>query len=148
MKIRFTKHSDEEHSVQIVRSDGSSEDVRLNSRSFLRHDLAHLAAEECVGLEDGFWGQVAKGAPLNGEGMGGATIQLAETLAGPIQTLMRTDAPVVRYIATLSHLLPDRDCGDLGVAVHEKARQLQGHWRATNYGETMEIEWQLNEQSA
>ncbi len=148
MKIRFIKHSDEEHSVQIVRHDGSKDEVRLNSRSFLRHDLAHLAAEQCVGLDDGFWGQVAKGAPLNGEGMGGATIQLAETLAGPVQTLMRIDAPPARYIATLSHLLPDRDCGDLGIAVHEKARQLQGHWRATHYGESMEIEWQLNEQSS
>lgn len=144
MKIRFTKLSDEQHRVQVVRDDGSSDEATLNSRSFLRHDFAHLAAEECVGLEEGFWGLVAKGAPLDGEGMGGPCIQLAETLAGPIQTLMRIDAPVVRYIATLTHLLPDRDCGELGAALHEKARQLQGHRRATAYGDTMEVEWTLS----
>jgi hypothetical protein len=143
MKIRFTKLSDQEHRVQVIRDDGSMDEATLNSHSFLRHDFAHLAAEECVGLDEGFWGLVARGAPLNGEGMGGPYIQLAETLAGPIQTLMRIDAPVVRYIATLSHLLPDRDCGELGAAVHEKARQLQGHWQATAYGDTMEVEWTL-----
>lgn len=146
MKIRFTKISDEEHSVQVIRSDNSCDEARLNSRSFLRHDLAHLVAEECVGLEDGFWGQVAKGAPLNGEGMGGPTIQLAETLAGRVQTLMRMEASQASYTESFSHLLPDRECSDLGAAAYEKARQLQGYWRATPYGDTMEVEWNLNDQ--
>ncbi|MCG8415640.1 MAG: hypothetical protein MI746_15600 [Pseudomonadales bacterium] len=141
MKILFTKLSDEEHRVHIVRCDGSEDDATLNSRSFLRHDFAHLATEECVGLARGFWGQVAKGAGLNGTGIGGPEAQLAEALAAPIQTLMRTGATVETYEKTLSHVLPDRDCGELAMQVKERGRQLEGYWRATPYGETMEVEW-------
>ncbi len=142
MLIRFTKLSDDEHRVQVLRGNGSEEQATLNSRSFLRHDFAHLVTEESVGLRNGFWGQIAKGATLNGEGLGGPGIQLAEALAAPIQTLMRLDAPLEKYQRTLEHLLPDRACVELAAQVKERVRQLEGHWRATAYGETMEIEWQ------
>ena len=141
MKILFTKFSDEEHRVKVIRDDGSEDQTTLVSRSFLRHDFAHLAAEQCVEIENGFWGLVAKGAALDGEGIGGPKIQLAESLAGPIQTLMRLNAPVEKFESYLSHLLPDRNCSQLAIEIKEKGRQLEGHWRATPFGETMEVEW-------
>ena len=141
MKIRFTKLSDEEHQVQVLRDDGSEEARVLNSRSFLRHDFAHLATEQCVGLSKGYWGSVAKGTGLDGAGLGGPEIQLAEALAAPIQTLMREGAELERYHKVLSYVLPDRDCAELAEKVKDIARQLEGHWRATPYGKSMEVEW-------
>lgn len=142
MQIRFTKLSDVEHRLAITRNDGSTDNFVLNSRSFLRHDLAHFITESCVGLNQGFWGLVAQGAPLNGDGMGGPELQLAEALAGPVQILMRDNAATKQFEQVLAYVLPDRDCSELASNMHEQSRKLQGHWRATPYGETMEIEWQ------
>lgn len=61
MDIIFTKISDEQHSVTVRRTDDSEDSTVLNSRSFLRHDLAHLAVESEVPLTKGFWGCVAAG---------------------------------------------------------------------------------------
>jgi len=141
VEISFTKLSDIEHKVRVTRSDGSVDEAVLNSRSFLRHDLAHLAVELEVPLRQGFWGSVASGAQLEGSGFG-ADIGMAESLAAPIQILMRTEAPVSRYLAVIGHLIPELASEDLAKRIHERARQLQGHWRATPYGESMEFTWQ------
>lgn len=37
--LRFTKHSDQRHSLAYVRSDGTGEAAELETRSFLVHDL-------------------------------------------------------------------------------------------------------------
>ncbi len=148
MIIRFTKLSDEEHRIEVQRQDGSRDQTTLNSRSFLRHDFAHLIVEECVGLQQGFWGSLAGGASLDGAGIGGPEIQLAEALAAPVQTLMRLESPLEKYHATLAYVLPDRDCTELAQQVHERVRQIEGHWRATAYGETMELEWQEEHDAA
>src|SRR5690606_26313958 len=62
MLITFTKISDEKHAVKITRSDGSTESAELESRSYLRHDLAHFAIELELPIRKGYWGCVAYGA--------------------------------------------------------------------------------------
>lgn len=107
MQVRFTKLSDARHAVTVVRDDGSTERAELDSRSFLNHDFAHLAVEAELGLERGFWGSVAEGAALDGIGLEGDDITLAERLAGPVQTLLRTDAGPAEFQATLRTIAPD-----------------------------------------
>lgn len=143
MDIIFTKLSDEEHSVAVCREDHSQESAILNSRSFLRHDLAHLAVESELPIERGFWGQVAAGALLSGEGMGGAELALAESLAGPVQTLMRLDAEVEKYLYVLEHVMPERASLDLAARIQARGRQLEGHWKATAYRAEMCLNWPL-----
>ena len=142
MEISIKKISDEAHSVQVTRSDGSQDRIRLNSRSFLRHDFAHFAVEAEVPLRLGYWGSVAGGCSLGGD-IDSPEIWLAESLAGPVQTLIRRDAPVNDYLAVLERHLADRASLDLAQRIHERARQLRGHWRATPYGETMSVFWPL-----
>ena len=141
MKILFTKLSDEEHRVQIYRKDDSTDETTLVSRSFLLHDFAHFAAEEQIGLRNGVWGLIAQGASLDGTGIRGPEAQLAEAIAGPLQILFRDDAELEKFEKTLAYLLPDRDCAELAKQIRERGRHLKGHWRATPFGETMEIEW-------
>ncbi len=38
--------------------------IELDTRSFLHHDLVHLAVEGELGLDGGFWGNVAAGSSL------------------------------------------------------------------------------------
>lgn len=141
MRIRFWKISDERHRVEVERADGTTESVELVSRSFLRHDLAHLAIEIELPIRKGYWGCVAAGASLSGDGVAGDEAQLAESLAGPAQTLMRIDAGPDSYYQLLQKLVPAGTARDLAVRVHERVRQLRGHWRATAYGGEMELVW-------
>ncbi len=72
MRIVFTKISDERHAVTITRTDGTSERVEVETRGYLRHDLAHFAIESELPIRKGYWGCVASGASLGGEGVGGS----------------------------------------------------------------------------
>lgn len=141
MRIAFTKISDEKHAVTITRADGTSERIELESRGFLRHDLAHLAIELELPIRKGYWGCVSSGASLTGEGVAGSDAQLAESLAGPIQTLFRTDAGPEAYSAFLGKSAPKSAGPGLAARVYERVRQLRGHWKATPYGADMELVW-------
>ena len=141
MQITFGRLSDHEHSVEVVRDDGSTDRVVLASKDFLRHDLAHLALELEVGLGDGVWGSVARGGRLDGDGIDGADVAVAERAAGRLQTLMRTEAGVADYDEMLAATMPEVANRELAERLHERARQLIGHWNATPHGHTMTVEW-------
>lgn len=139
MEVRFTRLTDERHAVEVVRDDGTTDRVELDTRSFLRHDLAHWAVESVLGLRHGVWGSVAAGGSLSGVGLDGADVPRAESIAGPVQTLLRTDAGVEAYREALTHA----GVADPEVAsrLHEAVRRLRGHWNATAHGETMALRW-------
>ena len=141
MRIAFTKISDERHVVTVTRADGTSESVEVDTREYLRHDLAHFAIESELPIRKGFWGCIASGASLSGEGVGGKDAALAESLAGPIQTLFRTDAGLDAYTGLLAEISRARGSRDLAARVHERVRQLRGHWKATAYGSQMQLAW-------
>jgi hypothetical protein len=141
VRITFVKISDDRHIVKIARDDGTSESIELASRSFLRHDLAHFAIELELPIRRGYWGCVACGASLSGEGVAGSEAKLAESLAGPIQTLIRIDAGPNAYLGLLRKSLSTRASDDLADRVHERVRKLRGHWRATPCGGQMELVW-------
>lgn len=143
MEITFTKISDDRHALGVTRDDGSTERLELDSRSFLRHDLAHLAAELELGLRGGFWGHVAAGASLHGEGLDGPEIHIAETLAGPLQTLMRVEAGPDEIRHVLERVVPDRATDVDAARIHERIRRLVGHWKATPYGSDMVVAWPM-----
>jgi hypothetical protein len=141
VRIAFTKISDESHAVTITRADGTSERVEVETREFLRHDLAHYAIEFEMPIRKGFWGSIASGASLIGDGIAGSDAQLAESLAGPIQTLFRIDAGQDAYLELLKRFSPMSEVQDLAARVHERVRQLRGHWKATPFRGKMELEW-------
>lgn len=143
MQIVITKISKDEHKIEIVRQVGTREAAILNSRSFLRHDFAHFAVEAEVPIKLGYWGLVAAGASLSGEGFTGKDIALAETLAGPTQTLMRIEAEPDRYLELLQRSLPQQATLELAERIYNRARSLVGYWRATPFGSSMSIAWEV-----
>src|SRR3954469_11423192 len=64
MEILLTRLTDDQHRLEIVRADGSRDGVTLETRSYLLHDLLHLAVEAEAGLGTGFWGCLASGKTL------------------------------------------------------------------------------------
>lgn len=142
MQIAFIKISDERHAVEVTRDDGSRDRVELDSRSFLRHDLAHYAVEVELELEGGVWGSVASGASLAGDGLDGDDMDRAESLAGPMQTMMRVAAGVDEIRDVLDRVAPTMPARqhDLAERLHDRIRRLNGHWAATPYGGSMVLE--------
>ena len=141
MHIAFTQIADQKHAVTITRTDGTSESVEVETREFLRHDLAHFAIELELPIRKGYWGCVASGASLSGEGVAGGDARLAESLAGPIQTLFRIEAGPDAYLELLGRFSQTNGSQDLAARVHERVRQLRGHWKATPYGGQMDLVW-------
>ena len=148
MQVRFTKLSDARHGLEIVRRDGTREAVELETRSLLLHDLVHFALESEAGLEQGFYGLLASGTPLarlNQREAPPASEQLAliETLVGPAQALVNTQMSPEAYLAHARSLAPELVDAQLVERLLERVRQLRGHWRATPYGASMELDWPL-----
>ena len=142
MRVFFCKDSDSAHRVKVIRSDATEESRTLSSRSFVYHDFAHFALELEIPLPNAFWGSVAKGASLSGTDGFGPDIELAESIAGPAQILVKKDAPASSYAAVLGYTLPDpSNVATIANAIHKRVRQLKGQWRATNFGKCMEVEW-------
>src|SRR3954468_10697080 len=64
MEILLTRLTDDRHRMEIARPDGAREAVTLETRSYLLHDLLHLAIEAEARLTTGFWGCLAAGKTL------------------------------------------------------------------------------------
>ena len=120
--------------------------MELETRSLLLHDLVHFALEAEADLQQGFYGLLASGTPLdrlNQRDAPPASEQLAliETLVGPAQALVNGRMTCEAYLAHGSALAPQLVSAAFIERMLERVRQLRGHWRATPYGDSMELDW-------
>jgi hypothetical protein len=159
VRIVFRKLSDERHILEIVRDDGRSERVEFETRSYLAHDLLHLAVEAEAKLGCGFWGNLAAGKTLadmndrTGMALGAAASEMAaiEQIVGALSGAVkgRTAADLVtgmrRFAESLGQTTPAWLTEEFVAAVIERMRRLTGHWRATAFGGTMELRWPVQE---
>jgi hypothetical protein len=155
VRILFHKISDERHVLELVRDDGGREQVECETRSYLQHDLLHYAAEAEAKLDDGFWGNLARGKTLadmndrTGESMGAmggrmpAIEQAVGVLSGSVKgvTAEALVAGFRDYAATADTSVPDWFTVEFVSAVKERMRRLLGRWKATRYGDSMELSW-------
>ena len=149
------KLTDERHALEIVRDGGLRERVECETRSYLMHDLLHFAVESEAGLQGGFWGRLAAGttlAELNDrtKPMGppetdemAAIEQLVGALHGatkgrPAEELV---AGMRRFAEALDASIPDWLTEEFVTRVKERLRRLVGHWNATPYGGSMDLDW-------
>lgn len=155
MRIRLTRLGPQRHALEVER-DGRRERVELETRSTLVHDLTHLAVEEAAGIEHGFFGSLAAGQSFAelADGMAGGrprypdAMMEVERAVAVLQHLARADeepaavhARIVASLAAQDAVPPAWFTVELVTAVRERLRQLLGHWRATPFGQTLELEW-------
>jgi hypothetical protein len=155
MQIRLTKLDNDHHRLEIARDDGSRESLTLETRSYLLHDLLHLAVETEAGLQTGFWGCLARGKTLadmndrTGQSMKEHSADMAtiEQAVGALTGAAKgVDAATVlaglqRWLAATERPLPAWLDEAFIVRVQERMRKLMGHWRATPFGQAMEVRW-------
>jgi len=154
VRVSFVKLTDERHALEIVRDGGLRECVECETRSYLMHDLLHFAVESEGKLGGGFWGRLAAGTTLaemndREKPMGVESGELAaiEQLVGALHgaTKGRSAAELVagmrRFAEALGSPLPDWLTEEFVTRVKERLRHLVGHWKATPYGGSMDLEW-------
>ena len=157
MRILFTRITNERHALEIVRKDGTRERAELETKSFWLHDLTHFAVESEAGLQDGFWGHLAKGATLaemgdyKGEGIKeyAGSLSVIEMLVGAISgalsgvPLENVADNIKGYFESIGQVgsFPPWLTGEYIGRVHERMRKLVGHWNGTPFGSVMELEW-------
>jgi hypothetical protein len=155
VRILMQKLSDERHVLQIVREDGRTEQVECETRSYLQHDLLHYAVEAEARLEQGFWGNLAKGKTLaqmndrTGTAMQAEGTQMLaiERVVGALSAIPKGVSATVVFTAfrdsarSAGVAIPEWLTLDLASAVQERMRRLLGHWKATPYGASMELSW-------
>ena len=145
MRIVFRKLSDQQH---VLEANGDS--MTCETRSLLRHDLLHYAVEAEAGLEDGFWGNLARGrrvGELGNMAAGGPELLAIERLVGALdgaakgQEAAAVVAAVRRYDETSDVATPAWLTEAMVLRVQERMRRLMGQWKATPFGGVMELTW-------
>lgn len=154
LTVRFTRLEPDRHRFEFVRPDGTGEALELETHSFLRHDLVHFALESEARLRGSFYGLLAKVGgyrelTLAGEALGGEA-EMTETVVGPLQTVLKGELDAAAFVERVAAYRADMDLrpipwltADLITVVAERVRQLEGHWKATPFGETMELRFPL-----
>ena len=154
LTVRLTRISPTHHRFEYVRADGSGEALELVTREFLTHDLVHYAVESEARLRGSFYGLLDKiggyaELSLDGAALGGEA-QITEMIVGPLQNALGAEMQaeeVAKRITTFMtdmQLRPPRwfDAAFIET-VRGRMRQLIGQWKATGFGETMELMFDL-----
>jgi len=151
LRLRFTRISNDLHRFEAIRPDGGVEMRELETRSFLPHDLVHYALESEAGPKNSFYGQLARGAgyeDMAGQGEGVRTEMVVGALQGAIARQVDPDAFVAGLKdvwANIGRPPPEWLTPDVVTRTLERLRQIQGRWRATPFGQTMELEFPLDD---
>lgn len=155
--IRLTRVSPTHHRFEYRRPDGSGETIEMETRSLLFHDLLHFAVETEAGLRGSFYGVLAKiggyeelsvagGTALGGE------IAITERVVGALTGALRSEADldaegfvaqVTEFLDVYEERAPRWLTPGFVLAVRERMRALEGRWKATPFGEAMELEFPL-----
>jgi hypothetical protein len=152
LALRFTRVSPTHHRFDYRRADGTGEAIEMATPSLLFHDLLHYAVESEAGLKGSFYGildkiggyeelTVAGGAALGGE------IAITERVVGALTGALQDQglgadafvAQVSEYLDLFEERAPRWVTPTFITAVRELMRQLMGRWKATPFGETLEL---------
>ena len=155
VRILLRKLSNERHTLEIVRDDGRSEQMECETRSYLHHDLLHYAAEAEARLDDGFWGNLARGKTLaqmnerTGQAMAaeGPRMLAIEQVVGVLSAVVKgASANIVvaafhDYATNAGFPIPGWMTEAFVSAVEERMSRLLGRWKATPCGDAMALQW-------
>jgi hypothetical protein len=152
LTLRFTRLSPTHHRFEYRRPDGTGEAIEAETRSLLRRDLLHYSVESEAGLRGSFYGLLGKiggyeELTVNGGAALGGEVAITERVVGALQGAMEEHdldggaflERVTEYLELYEERAPRWLTPALVLAVRELMRQLMGRWKATPFGETLEL---------
>jgi len=154
--LRFTRLSPSHHRFEYRRPDGTGEAIEMETRSLLLHDLTHYAVESEAGLRGSFYGLLAKiggyqELTVNGGAALGGEVAITERVVGALQGALNGEdfdpkafsGAIAEYIELYDERPPRWLTPEFVTRVRERLRRLNGRWKATPFGETMELTFPL-----
>ena len=143
--VRFTRLNPTHHRFEAIRAEGTRDVREFETKSLLLHDLVHFAVESEAKLRGGFYGTLAEGADYDAPRPGSEAMAI-EGVVGPLQGALKGDVVPDAFVtrlraaqASMGGEAPAWLTAELIARVLERLRQLQGQWRATPFGQTMEL---------
>jgi hypothetical protein len=160
LTVRLTKLSNKHHRFAYQRSDGSGQHLDLETRNFLLHDLIHFAVESEGRFKNSFYALLARGETYESLGdadmtdashPGGDEILMTERIVGAFTGLAKGLATPAQVLDGIRNLLEAHEepmpawlTLDFAEHVAERLRQLQGRWKATPFGATLELQFDVD----
>ena len=151
LRLRFTRLTEQRHRFEAIRPDGAADVRELETRSFLLHDFVHYAVEMEANLENSFYGQLARGGVYE-DPASGAEGDKTELVVAALQTASRGEIDPSSFVENLQAYWeniggqqPDWLSPAMVAGALERLRQLQGRWRATPFGQAMELDFPLGD---
>jgi hypothetical protein len=154
LHIRLTRISNTRHRFEAIRPDGGVEVRELETRSFFLHDLVHFAVESEARLRNSFYGQLGRGAAYDDMASSGPETPegvKTEMVVGALQGAMKAPVDPESFVhqlhamwANIGREPPDWLTPDTIAGVLRRLRVLQGLWRATPFGKTLELEFPVD----
>jgi hypothetical protein len=145
--IRLTRISPTHHRFEAIRPDGTRTTRELETRSFLLHDLVHMAVENEAGLAHSFFGALTRGEDNTASAEAAMTERVVGALQGALKTQINPADFVARFSAyqrAIGDAAPDWLTAELVARVLERLRALQGRWRATPFHEALELRFDVD----
>lgn len=147
--VRLTRLDPRRHRFEAIRADGTREVRTFETRSLLLHDLVHFAIESEARLPGGFFGTLAAGADYDAPRPDSEAMTI-ESVVGPLQGALKglidANAFVARHRAaqaSMGQQSPEWLTPELLQSALDRLRALQGQWRATPFGQTMELRFEV-----
>lgn len=153
MKISFTKQSLTEHILDIQRDDGSIENIVLETKSFMPHDLIHYVLEKEGNLNNSFWGLIKNGKKLEdfnskekiqNEILSNSELKDTEMIVGFLTGYFSNDINEEKAQETLKNIfsaynkpVPEFLTEKFLIRCRDKFRKVYGHWKSTARGEPL-----------
>jgi len=144
LKIRLTRLSNDRHRIEFVRADGTRDAAELETHSTLLHDLVHFAVESEAGLKHSFYGPVAAGrsyAEMSGAPPESSEAMTTERVVVMLTKCAKGEWTAQDFVAAMSDvpwITPD-----FADRALERLRLARGRWKATPFGQTMELTFEL-----
>ena len=148
--LRLTRLSNDRHRFEYRRPDGSGEAVEMETRSLLLHDLVHFAVESEAQLQDAFYGRLARSRSYRELKAGVDDVAGVERVVVLVQGAVKTElAPeqvwtrCLDAFAAMAETPPDWLTPELVARVMAQLHALLGEWRATPFGQALELRFPL-----
>lgn len=148
--VRFTRLNPTHHRLEVVRPGGTRWARELETRSVLLHDLVHFAVESEAGLTQSFYGGLAAGLDYDDPTRATPEARLTEIVVGSLQSAIKEDVSSSAFAARMGAIAAQMEgetppwlTAAFVDGARERLRRLQGQWKATPFGETMELRFAL-----
>lgn len=149
LRICFTRLDPTHHRFEVIDADGNVDRRHLETRGGVIHDLLHFALESEAGLRDSFYGRMASGTAYDelSDSFTGEAVQ-TEAVVGALQGAVRGEVDPAQFVARFCEICrqierpaPAWLTAEVIASALARYRSLIGRWKATPFGQTLELDW-------